>query len=140
MVLAQAARLRRLVAEMRRIHIVHFQGKRLRIQAAFQKGAHGAGSAFGLEGHASVALVQKGIHFLAHNVAAFASGTCEELRMLQYGRADFPVSGHQGRFAHFPLQSAPPRAFGGKHILHSLEYLQHVFHLIKSSVKKATDI
>ena len=29
MMLAQAARLRRLVAEMRRIHIVHFQGKRL---------------------------------------------------------------------------------------------------------------
>ena len=137
--LAQPPGLRRLIAEMRRVDIVHFQGKRLRVQAAFQKGAHGPGGAFGLEGHATVALVQKGVHLLADHVAALARRTCEKLRMLQYGRADFPVSGRQGRPAHLPLQGAPSRAFGGKHVLHSLEYLQHVLHLVKSSVEKATD-
>ena len=119
------------IAEVGRVDIVHFHGQRLSVQAAFQKCAHRARRAFRLQGHAAVALILKGIHLLAHYVAAFAGRAGEQLRMLQNRGTDLPVSSQQCRLAAFLLYRAPTGAFRGQHVLHSLRDLrQHFLHLI----------
>ena len=90
--LAQAAALRRFVAEDRVVHVIHLHGQRPGIQAVLDERAHRAGGAFGLEGDGAVAFVCEGVHFLLHNVRRIAHAAKEKLGVLEHGRADFAIA------------------------------------------------
>ena len=115
-VFPQAAGLRILIAENRRIQIVQLTGQRLRVQVVLHEAAHGAGRAFRLQSHRAFALVLKGVHFLLHHIGRVADAAQEKLRMLKNRGARFPVARQRGGLAHPVLNILPAIAVGGQYV------------------------
>ncbi len=115
--LAQAAALRRLIAENRGVQVVHFAGQRVGIEIILQQAARRARRAFGFERNGAVALVLEGVHFLLHNVRGIAHAAQKQFRMLKHGRADFAETRFRRRLAHLALNVLPTVGISRQHIL-----------------------
>ena len=109
-VLAEPARLRALVAEVR-ADVEDLRPRALVVeQAAFDHRADDAGGAFGAKGDRSVAAVVEGVHFLVDDVAGFADAAVKQFGVLEDRRADFgeviDARRRRGRSARRPATSS----------------------------------